>query len=48
MQSEANNYYQNNVVSLQQSIQAGIRAQAQNRRQRVQGSYDYESKDQLV
>lgn len=43
MQSEDNNFFQNNVTSLQKSIEAGIKAQAQNRRQRVQGSYDYES-----
>ncbi|KAI6177397.1 RING-type domain-containing protein [Aphelenchoides bicaudatus] len=45
MQSEANNYYQtNNVIPLQRSIEAGIKAQAQNRRQRIQGSYDYEKR----
>lgn len=45
MQSEANSYYQtNNVVPLQRCIESGIRAQAQNRRQRIQGSYDYEKR----
>jgi len=34
---------QSNVLSLQRSIQEGIRAQAACRKQRVQGSYDYES-----
>jgi hypothetical protein len=45
MQTEANTYYQtNNVIPLQRSIEAGIKAQAQNRRQRIQGSYDYEKR----
>lgn len=35
---------QSNVLSLQRSIQEGIRAQAACRKQRVQGSYDYEKK----
>lgn len=34
---------QNSVEALQKSIEAGIKAQAANRRQRVQGSYEYES-----
>ncbi|KAF7637151.1 RING-type domain-containing protein [Meloidogyne graminicola] len=35
---------QSNVVSLQRSIQEGIRAQAACRKQRIQGSYDYEKR----
>uniref|UniRef100_A0A1I8BEC8 RING-type E3 ubiquitin transferase n=1 Tax=Meloidogyne hapla TaxID=6305 RepID=A0A1I8BEC8_MELHA len=35
---------QSNVLSLQRSIQEGIRAQAACRKQRVQGSYDYEKR----
>jgi E3 ubiquitin-protein ligase RNF1/2 len=35
---------QSNVLSLQRSIQEGIRAQAAYRKQRVQGSYDYEKR----
>lgn len=34
---------QSNVKALQKSIEAGMKAQAANRRMRVQGSYDYES-----
>lgn len=37
-------HQQNNVEALQKSIEAGMKAQAANRRQRVQGSYDYERK----
>lgn len=33
-----------NIKALQKSIEAGMKEQARNRRQRVQGSYDYESK----
>lgn len=36
-------HQQSNVEALQKSIEAGMKAQAANRRQRVQGSYDYES-----
>ncbi|VDM44311.1 unnamed protein product [Toxocara canis] len=35
-------HQQSNVEALQKSIEAGMKAQAANRRQRVQGSYDYE------
>uniref|UniRef100_A0A8R1TW95 RING-type E3 ubiquitin transferase n=1 Tax=Onchocerca volvulus TaxID=6282 RepID=A0A8R1TW95_ONCVO len=37
-------YQQSNVEALQKSIEAGMKAQAANRRQRVQGSYDYEKR----
>ncbi|MFH4976715.1 hypothetical protein AB6A40_003424 [Gnathostoma spinigerum] len=37
-------HQQSNVEALQKSIEAGMKAQAANRRQRVQGSYDYERK----
>lgn len=33
---------QSNIKALQKSIEAGMKEQARNRRQRVQGSYDYE------
>ncbi|KAI1732349.1 zinc finger, c3HC4 type (RING finger) domain-containing protein [Ditylenchus destructor] len=35
---------QNNVEALQKSIEAGMKAQAATRRQRIQGSYDYEKR----
>ncbi|KAK0427948.1 hypothetical protein QR680_010501 [Steinernema hermaphroditum] len=35
---------QSNLEALQKSIEAGMKAQAANRRQRVQGSYDYEKR----
>ncbi|VDN05913.1 unnamed protein product [Thelazia callipaeda] len=37
-------HQQSNVEALQKSIEAGMKAQAANRRQRVQGSYDYEKR----
>lgn len=37
-------HQETSVASLQKSIEAGIKAQAQNRRQRVIGSYDFERK----
>lgn len=45
MQAEALKRFQerNNVVALQKSIEAGIKAQAVNRRQHIPGSYKYES-----
>jgi hypothetical protein len=45
MQAEAAKRFleQNNVEALQKSIEAGMKEQAVHRRQRVQGSYDYES-----
>lgn len=41
-------HQQSNVEALQKSIEAGMKAQAANRRQRVQGSYDYESLFQKI
>lgn len=34
---------QHSVAALQKSIKEGLKAQAANRRIRIQGSYDYES-----
>lgn len=39
---------QSNVQSLQKSIEEGIKAQAAYRKQRVQGSYDYESHQSIL
>lgn len=36
-------HQQNSVEALQKSIKEGLKAQAANRRIRIQGSYDYES-----
>ncbi|KAH7723912.1 ring finger protein 1 [Aphelenchoides avenae] len=46
MQAEALKRFQerNNVVALQKSIEAGIKAQAVNRRQHIPGSYKYEKR----
>ncbi|CAD5230614.1 unnamed protein product [Bursaphelenchus okinawaensis] len=46
MQNAAQQHYQaeSSVAALQKSIEIGIKAQAKNRRQRVIGSYDYDTK----
>ncbi|TKR62446.1 hypothetical protein L596_026404 [Steinernema carpocapsae] len=46
MQQLANERFaqRSNLEALQKSIEAGMKAQALNRRQRVQGSYDYEKR----